>query len=277
VTRSEKGYVEFPGSRIYYEVDGEGPALTFIHACVAHLRMWDEQVARFKDRYTVVRFDLRGFGKSTTDTDVPYSNRDDLRRVLDHVGIQETHLVGNSCGGSAAIDFTLEYADRVRSLTLVAAGLGGFETPDDPRVAELEGGMERLYEEKQYETLVELETQEWTDGPDQPATRVDPQLRRNMVEWNLDNYRAEQENDHNQRLDPPAAARLSEIEVPTLVTWGLFDISSILVTGEHLAAAIKGARKKIYPDVAHMVSLERPEEFDRVLGDFIAEVDATAP
>lgn len=277
MTRSEKGYVEFPGSRIYYEVDGEGPGLTLIHACVAHLRMWDEQVARFKDRYTVVRFDLRGFGKSTTDTDVPYSNRDDLRRVLDHVGIQETHLVGNSCGGSTAVDFTLEYPDRVRSLTLVAAGLGGFETPDDPRAAELEVDMERLYEEKQFDTLVELETQEWTDGPGQPATRVDPQLRRNMVEWNLDNYRAEQENDHNQRLDPPAAARLSEIEVPTLVAWGLLDVTNIAATAEHLAAEIKGARTKIFPDVAHMVSLERPEEFDRVLGDFITEVDATAP
>lgn len=277
MTRSETGYVEFPGSRIYYEVDGEGPALTFVHACVAHLRMWDEQVARFKDHYTVVRFDLRGFGKSTTDTDVPYSNRDDLRRVLDHIGIQETHLVGNSCGGSTAVDFTLENPGRVRSLTLVAAGLGGFEAPDDPRAAELEVDMERLYGEKQYETLVELETQEWTDGPGQPATRVDPQLRHNMVQWNLDNYRADQENDHNQRLDPAATERLSEIKVPTLVTWGLLDVTNVAVTAEHLAAQIQHARTKIYPDVAHMVSLERPQEFDRMLGDFIAEVDATAP
>ena len=97
-----------------------------------------------------------------------------------------------------------------------------------------------------------------------------------MVEWNLDNYRAEQENDHNQRLAPPAAERLSEINVPTLVTWGSLDVTNVAVTAEHLAAEITGARTKIYPDVAHMVSLERPEEFDRVLGDFLAEVDATA-
>ena len=276
MTRSETGFVEFPGSRIYYEVDGDGPALTFIHACVAHLRMWDEQVEHFKDRYTVVRFDLRGFGKSTTDTDVPYSNRDDLRRVLDHVDVDRTHLVGNSCGGSTAVDFTLEYPTGSRSLTLVAAGLGGFDAPDDPRAAELEKDWDALYEAKNYDRIVELETQEWTDGPGQPASRVDPELRRNMVEWNLDNYRAAQENDNNQRLDPPAAQRLSEITVPTLVTWGLFDVSSIAATGEHLAAQIKGARTKVYPDVAHMVSLERPDEFNRVLADFLAEVDATA-
>ena len=99
MTRSETGFVEFPGSRIYYEVDGEGPGLTFLHACVAHLRMWDAQVEAFKDRYTVVRPDRRGFGRSTTAADVPYSTTDDLRRVLDEVGIETTHLVGNSCGG----------------------------------------------------------------------------------------------------------------------------------------------------------------------------------
>jgi 3-oxoadipate enol-lactonase len=272
--RSERGYVEFPGSRIYYEVDGQGPALTLVHACVAHLRMWDAQVDAFKDRYTVVRHDLRGFGRSTTDEDVPYSNRDDLRRVLDHLGIDETHLVGNSCGGSTAIDFTLENPARVRSLTLVAAGLGGFDAPDDPLAAELERDMERLYKAKEYDKLVELETQEWTDGPGQPATRVDPEMRRRMVEWNLDNYRAEQENEHNERLDPPAAGRLSEIKVPTLVTWGKLDVSNIDVTAEKLLAEIGGARSEVYEDVAHMVSLEKPAEFNRLLADFLAEVDA---
>jgi 3-oxoadipate enol-lactonase len=272
--RSEKGFAEFPGSKIYYEVDGEGPALTFIHACVAHLRMWDEQVATFKDRYTVVRFDLRGFGKSTTTPDVSYSNRDDLRRVLDHVGVEQTHLVGNSCGGGTALDFALEYPDRVRSLTLVAAGLGGFDAPDDPVMTQLEAGMEALYEAKQYETLVELETQEWTDGPGQPATRVDPEMRRKMIEWNLDNYRAEQDNEHNQRLDPPAVGRLAEIKVPTLVVRGKLDVSTVDATAEKLVADINGARSKVYPDVAHMVSLEKPREFDELLAAFLAEVDA---
>ena len=77
MTESRTGYVEYPGTRLYYEVDGAGPALTLIHAGVAHLRMWDAQVAAFKDRYTVIRYDERGFGKTKTE-DVPYSNHDDL-------------------------------------------------------------------------------------------------------------------------------------------------------------------------------------------------------
>jgi 3-oxoadipate enol-lactonase len=92
------GYVEFPGSRLYYEADGVGSALTLIHACVAHLRMWEAQVAAFGDRFRVIRYDLRGFGRSTTEQ-VPFSSRDDLRRVLDQLGVERTHLVGASCGG----------------------------------------------------------------------------------------------------------------------------------------------------------------------------------
>jgi pimeloyl-ACP methyl ester carboxylesterase len=271
--RSEKGYVEFPGSRIYYEVDGSGPALTFIHACVAHLRMWDAQVEAFRDRYTVVRYDLRGFGRSQTE-DVPFSSRDDLRRVLDHVGVESTHLVGNSCGGSIALDFALEFPDRARSLTLVASGVGGFESPDDPRVTEREAEIERLYELKDYERIVELETQIWTDGADQPPTRVDSGVRQRMTQWNLDNYRAEQENEHIERLTPPAVGRLGEVAVPTLVIWGTLDVSSVLLAGEKLAAEIPAARAHVYPNVAHMVTLEKPGEFNELLGGFLAEADA---
>jgi len=273
--RNETGYVEFPGSKIYYEVDGDGPALTFIHACVAHLRMWDAQVEAFRDRYTVVRYDIRGFGRSRTE-DVPFATRDDLRRVLDHLGIEQTHLVGNSCGGSIAIDFTLENPKRVCSLVLVAAGVGGFQAPDDPRTVELEAQTERLYEQKDYEKVVELETQIWTDGPGQLPTRVDPEVRRKMVEWNLESYRAEQDAEQIQRLDPPAADRLSEISVPTLITWGTLDVSSIDVSAQKLAAEVSGARTHVYPGVAHMVSLEKPAEFNRLLSDFLAEVDSAS-
>ena len=273
MTRSETGYVEYPGTKLYYEVDGDGPALTLVHAGVAHLRMWDAQVAAFKDRYTVIRYDLRGWGKSTTE-DVLWSMRDDLLRVLDHLGVERTHLVGNSMGGSTALDFTLEHPDRVRSLTLVASGISGFQGPEDVRTAPLEPEMERLYEAKDWLGLAELETQMWTDGPGQPATRVDPEVRRRMVQWNVESYSAEQEADQVQRLDPPAVGRLSEVKVPTLVVWGTFDVTSILTASDKLAAEIPGAKSHVFPEVAHMVSLEKPAEFNRLLSDFLALVEA---
>ncbi len=274
MTRSETGYVVYPGTKLYYELDGDGPALTLIHAGVAHLRMWDTQVATFKDRYTVVRYDERGFGQTQTE-DVPYSNAGDLLHLLDHLAIDRTHLVGNSRGGSIALDFALEHPDRVRSLTLVGSGIGGYDN-DDPQLTPTFEEIERLWGAKDFDQVVELETQMWTDGPGQPTTRVDPQMRRKMVQWNLENYLAAQEADQVQRLDPPAVGRLGEVKVPTLVIWGRLDTSETNASGDKMAAEIPGARSHVFPDVAHMVSLEKPAEFNSLLADFLAQVDASA-
>ena len=87
-----QGYIEVPGGQIYAEADGDGPPVVFIHAGVAHLRMWDEQVAALRDAYRVIRYDTRGYGKTRVD-DVPYSNSGDLGLVMDHFGADSAHVV----------------------------------------------------------------------------------------------------------------------------------------------------------------------------------------
>lgn len=156
MTGIESGYVDVAGGRLYYEVEGEGPPITLIHAGVAHLRMWDEQVAAWRDGHRVIRYDCRGFGRTVVD-DVPYSNRDDLRAVLDHLDVESTHLLGISRGSIIATDFMLERPERVRSLTWVAGGLRGFDV-DDPRLTDIWPEMERLEEARDWERLVDLET-----------------------------------------------------------------------------------------------------------------------
>ena len=275
--RSDTGYVEFPGSRIYYEVDGQGPGLTFIHACVAHLRMWDEQVARFKDRYTVVRFDLRGFGKSTTDTDVPYSNRDDLRRVLDHVGIQETHLVGNSCGGSAAIDFTLENHGRVGRSPSLPRGWGASRHPTTRAQPSLKGTWNV--------STRRSSTRRWSSsrprsGLTDPVSQPRELTRSYGATWSsgtLTTIAPSRRTTTTSGLIHLRQRGCPRSKCPRWSHGACSTSATSLSRASTLPPQIKGARTKIYPDVAHMVSLERPEEFDRVLGDFIAEVDATAP
>lgn len=269
---AESGFVDALGARLYYEADGEGTPLTLIHAGVAHLRMWDAQVEAWRDRHRVIRYDTRGFGRTLVD-DVPYSNRDDLRAVLDHLGVERTHLLGLSRGSMIATDFLVENPERVMSLTWVAGGLRGFEPDDDPRLETVWPESERLEEAKEWEALVELETQVWTDGPGQTPDRVDPALRRQMIEWNLENYRAEQP--ANQPIQPevPAAELLDRIKVPTLFIWGTFDEQPVLRTGENLVAKVVGARSHVFEGVAHMVNLERPAEFNQIVGDFLADVD----
>jgi 3-oxoadipate enol-lactonase len=262
--------LDVPGGRLNYEVDGSGPAVVLVHAGVAHLRMWDEQVGAWRDRFQLIRFDCRGFGQTITE-DVPFSNRDDIRRLLDHVGVERASVVGASRGGSISVDFAVENPDRVGALVLVGSGLGGFEGPDDGIDWD---DIDKLESEHRWDELVEREVQIWTDGISQPPDRVAPDVRRRMTEWGIENYRADQHAQKAQPLQPPAAGRLDEIAVPTLVTWGDLDVPSVAAAGEYMSTEIAGAQRHVFPGVAHMVNLERPAEFNRLVGDFLAGVSA---
>jgi pimeloyl-ACP methyl ester carboxylesterase len=273
MSTAQTGFVDVPGGRLYYEAEGEGPAVLLIHAGVAHLRMWDEQAAAWRDGYRVIRFDTRGFGRSVVE-DVPYSNRADVRAVLDAQGVDRAHLVGLSRGAMMALDTTVESPERVKSLVWVAGGIRGYEAEADPRLVALWPEMERLEEAKDWEPLVELETQVWTDGPGQSADRVDPQLRRQMIDWNLENYRADQSPNQPIQPDVPAAERLADINVPVLAIWGTFDESPVLASGQKLADEVRGVRSHVFEGVAHMVNLERPAEFNRMVRDFLDEVES---
>lgn len=265
---AESGFVEVPGGRLYYEVDGDGPPLTLIHAGVAHLRMWDAQVEAWRQHFRVVRYDTRGFGRTVTE-DVSYSNRADLAALLDTLGLESTHLVGASRGATIALDFAIERPERVRSLVWVAGGVRGLVTPDDPRLAEAWPELERLEEARDWPALVELETKLWTDGPGQPADRVDAELRQRMYDWNMENYRAEQRAEQTVPTDWSAADRLNELRAPLLAVWGTLDETGVQAAGQHLARVVPGARAHVFDGVAHMVNLERPAEFNELVADFI--------
>src|SRR5260370_11708115 len=106
------GYAPSDGAKMYFESAGAGPTVVFIHAGVSDRRMWDPQFDFFARKFRVVRYDLRGFGKSGM-TDLPYSNRADLGNVLLHLEIDKAVLIGCSMRRRAARDFTLEHADLV--------------------------------------------------------------------------------------------------------------------------------------------------------------------
>ena len=269
---AETGFLEVPGGRLYYEVEGSGPPLLLIHGGLGSLRMWDGQLPAFAPNYQVIRYDTRGYGRSETDH-VPFSNRDDAVAVLQHVGVSWCHLVGQSRGGIIALDLTLEHPDVVRSLVLVAGGASGLsaDLPDDVARPPWEE-MERLWDAKDWEPLAEVETKVWVDGWGQPPTRVDPGLRHRVHDWILATYLAEKEEGEPQPLDPPAAGRLGEVRVPTLVMIGMADEPGGILNGRTIAAKVPGARLVEFENVAHMIQLEEPERFDRLVLEFLAGV-----
>ena len=130
-----------------------------------------------------------------------------------------------------ATDFTVENPERIKSLTWVAGGLRGFEV-EDPRLTDLWAQMEALEEGRDWDPLVELETKLWVDGFGEPEDRVDPEVRRKMIQWNLENYLADQQ--ANQPIQPksPAAEHLDVLTMPTLFMWGTLDELGVLRSGE---------------------------------------------
>ena len=279
--QSESGMLAVEGGMLYYEVAGEGHPLVLIHAGVAHHRMWDPQWEEFAREYRVIRYDTRGFGKSKTESEeTSFSNRQDLYDLLTHLGVDRAHVVGVSRGGQIAIDFTLERPEMVSALVLVGSGLGGFDgTPSEAELRMFDE-MERLWEAKDFEKLTELELQMWIDGPGQSPDRVGREMRKRVRDMILFNYNNQPVQGKPRVLDPPAAGRISEIKVPTLIIVGDLDESNVDRVANVLVEGIAGAKKVVMPGTAHLPNMEKPEEFNRIVLDFLRNVkrqDAETP
>src|ERR1700680_2944693 len=119
------GIAAVNGTHLYYEMAGNGPPVVLIHGHGLDTRMWDEQFEAFAHRYRVIRYDVRGFGRSEIPSATAFSDADDLRSLLEHVGAQTAHVIGLSMGGRIALHYALEYPAATRSLLLVDSALDG--------------------------------------------------------------------------------------------------------------------------------------------------------
>jgi pimeloyl-ACP methyl ester carboxylesterase len=264
------GYVDVPGGRLYYEVAGEGQPILFVHADVSDHSMWDEQVAAFAPRYRVITYDKRGFGKTTSE-DGAYSPREDIAALLAHLGVARTFVVGLSNGGAQSLDFTLEHAEMVDGLVVVAGGVSGFEatpTEDELRVFKT---YEELEARKDEAGLVELGVRVWCDGPFQPEGRAAESVRERIRETMSATMRDHHENLTPSQLEPPATERLGEMKTPTLVLYGAYDFPETNSAMELLASNVPGAEKTVF-ETAHMVNMEQPAQFNERAGTFFAMV-----
>lgn len=280
VPGSEKGMLAVNGAKLAYEVAGTGPAIVLIHAGVADMSMWDEPFRDLSKQYRVLRYDTRGFGESVTES-VSFSNRADLLALMDHLKIERAVIVGNSRGGQIAVDFALEHPSRVSGVVFVAGGLSGFDqTPasvmkvNSPAEQNVFGQIDALYEKKDLETAAELEANTWASGPEQKPDRAPAAIRERLRKMILHNNRTHTTEPKPIVLSPPAATRLSELKAPALVMIGTLDESVTRSSADYLAARAPNGRKIVFPNTAHMISLEHSKEFIREVTAFTRTVTA---
>ncbi len=270
--QTNSGTIDVEGGSIYYETAGEGRAIVFNHAGFVDSRMWDTQWAFFAENYRVVRFDMRGYGKSSP-IENPISHRDDLARVLAHLQIERAVLVGCSMGGEIALDFALEHPDFPLALVLVSSIPTAFEMQGEPPRYLME--MIQAAQNGELNKTSELQLRIWVDGMYREPDQVDADVRQQVGEMNrifVERGTFFADMQPLNPLDPPAATRLSEINVPTLIIDGALDHPEILRAGDVMAVEMPGAQKVVLPDSAHMPNMEHPDLFNRAVQAFLERV-----
>ncbi|MFC4356503.1 alpha/beta fold hydrolase [Halobium salinum] len=268
----EVGVHSVDGTELHYRVAGDpdDPALVFLHAGIADSRMWDGFAGRFADRFRVVTYDLRGFGRSRHARGT-FSHVGDLGTLLDALGAESASLVGASMGGAVAVDFALSHPERVDSLSLLAPAVGGYDFEDE---ATLDGWAEaeEAFEAGDYDAAARIEMDVWLAGPDRALDGVGPDLVVRVREMLLRSYELDAAG--GEEVDgvdggAPAVDRLGDLDVPTLVVVGEGDTSDMRRIARLVERDVPDARLHTVAGVAHLPSVERPETVAGVVSSFL--------
>ena len=263
--------LDVTGGKISYEEGGRGRPIVLLHEGIADRRMWDREFSLLAHDHRVVRYDLRGYGRSTPATS-EYSPVRDLVALLDHVGLTRPLIVGPSVGGKIALDLTLAFPDRVGALLLIAPGYSGMDYDHVP-------GGKATFERD--ETLSKAAADAWAAGKLDEATEQLRQLWasslsgsgldlfRTMVRDNAKEIFEESSGRFETREGEPAAGRLKEIRVPTRILVGDRDNPAMPHCANFLARGIAGAKVQLVPGADHLLNLSRPDAFDTALREFV--------
>jgi len=266
-------HVDTNGIVTFYEDSGHDPPVVLVHGHSADLRLWDLQVpALLEGGYRVIRYDVRGHGRSSAPpTGYTWLNYTlDLRDLLDHLGVPRAHVVGLSMGGGIALQFALDFPQRVASLVLVDSALPGFDYSP-----EFAGAIEELVAAVRAEGPRAAFERLWLSHPLLDGVRRFPErfelLRTMVLEYTAADYYDETPYAPPERQ---AVDRLAELRAPTLVLVGELDIPDFQLIAEILAGNVAGARPQVIADSGHIPPLEQTQAFNRALLGFLEEAAA---
>jgi pimeloyl-ACP methyl ester carboxylesterase len=187
--------------------------------------------------------------------------------LMDELALKPVHVIGCSMGGRIAIDLALDHPARVSKLVLVGPGVSGANF--SKKYPDVFAEVRAADEAKDFEALNEAEARVFLDGPGRPRGHVVGELRELFLDMNGRKFQSDFESAPTDDLDPPAIGRLNEITAPALVVVGDEDVPNVMDNVELVMDSIKGARKAVIHDAAHLPNLEHPEEFNRIVLDFL--------
>jgi pimeloyl-ACP methyl ester carboxylesterase len=257
------GYLEVPDGRLYYEVAGEGDWIVLVHDGNLHSVTWDEQFPVFSKNHKVVRYDRRGYGKSTY-PEKPYSNIEDLAEVFRQLNIEKATLMGMSAGGELVIDFTLEHPDKVTGLVLVGAVVSGLGYSDHMITRGGNLDLKILSDPAKvadYFCLQDPYT--FYEGNKEAKKRGYDYLMNNLQNYKFDKFT------FLKGPVRPALPNLKEIKIPAMIIVGEYDIPDCHAHAGAMEAGIAGSKRVIINKAGHIVPLEQPAVFNDIVLAFL--------
>lgn len=270
------GYAEVNGTKLYYELAGKGEPLVLVHGNFGDRRHWDFQFLPFSEQFKVVRYDVRGYGKSALPrSDEPYRDCDDLKALLDYLKIDKAHVCGVSMGSGIAIDFALAYPERCFSLIPIGPfpngyGSGEYSTPATDSMFTIFG---KVYE------LINTQgprqaTDYWWNGDHEirgtvTAKRTLDSLLTMGYEYSWWGFLHENK---REWVNPSAISRLSAINTPTLIITADHDIKACMEVADMMHSQIPGSKLISIDNAGHLMNMDRPEAFNNYITSYIQEL-----
>jgi len=266
------------GTKLYYEENGDGPPILFIHEFAGDWRAWEPQVGHFSRRRRCIVYSARGYPGS----DIPHDGdrysqdiaRDDALTVLDDLGLDKAHIVGLSMGAFATLHFGMAYADRALSITICGCGYGAEpDTREEFRALSLSVA-------SNFETRGAVNfAEEYLTVPGRLTFKQkDPRGWSNLI------ARLQEHSDMGSALTQRGVQasrpglwdledRIAGIKVPAMIVTG-DDDQRCLAPALYMKKLIKGSRLFVMPNTGHVLNLEEPELFNTVLQEFLDDVEA---
>lgn len=269
----QSGYVNVNNARLYYETAGNGIPIVMIHAGIADSRMWQNEFTAFQDTHQVLRYDMRGYGKSLP-VEGEFNFQDDLSALLAALDIQRPLiLMGCSIGAGLAMDFAWAAPQRVQSLILVGGAPADLELEAEwPQ--ELFAQSEKAFENGDIDLVAEIDMKIWFDGFGRSAADVNPEIRQRAYDMAhlVTKQEIKQIGKHIRKtFDQSGVERLHDIKVPTLVVVGENDLPYVNAAADFMADHLPNATKLVIPNAAHLPNMERPQLFQAAIRQFLRD------
>ncbi len=257
------GFARVNNTSLYYEMTGDGEVIVLLHSGLTDLRQWDEQFDLLGKHFRVIRYDIRGFGKSDRPNE-PFSHFEDLKALFDYLNIKKAHLIGVSMGGGIAIDFTLQYPELVKSLILSGPSLNGYNfTVDDESKLMSLAVMSIARKDKDFYKSVEfmLDNPMWRQSNPRARQCLKNMFLDTSLEWALE--------DIEKIIIPPASERLWEISQKILLIIGSEDSQPIKEIAGVFESHITTVKKVEIKTTGHLPNLDKPDEFNKIMLEFL--------